>query len=244
MQQRRQSKKMDLTTLTFERVEMTAIGKEQITAESPPNIPVGMDPLIIEKLNKGGFFTPQVAEDGAGNVFLAYVKNTGGDAFVNVVKELPDGTLAPGGWEFHAGSTNNIGHKGDHVGIMLRGDSLRVYMSSHALNEGPRDMVIWRGVVSGVAVPNQKPVRTAEKCVAPGNLPYFRTDGFVTRGQTVIMLLRFARWFLAFTGSNQQIVAPTNRKFQDVEPGSTFFESVQWANEAGIVGGFPCNPNA
>lgn len=232
---------MDVTTLEFERIPMTAIGKMRVEPQVLEDAPVGLDPLIIERLEKGGFFTPQVAEDGAGNVFLAYVKNTGADAFVNVVKELPDGSLAPGGWEFRASSVNNIGHKGDHVGIMLRGDSLRVYMSSHALNEGPRDMVIWRGVKAGVAVPNQKPIRTAERCVAPGNLPYFRTDGFVTRGQTVIMLLRFARWLLTFIGVNKTIVAPSSPRFQDVPPGDTFFEAVQWANEVGIVGGFRCN---
>ncbi|MEA2575452.1 MAG: hypothetical protein QOH93_2750 [Chloroflexia bacterium] len=233
---------MDLTTVVFERIQMVPIGKTRITPPVLPQLPIGMDPVIIEKLEKGGFFTPQVAEDGAGNVFLAYVKNTGADAFVNVVKELPDGTLAPGGWEFHAANVNNIAHKGDHVGLMLRGDSLRVYLSSHGLNEGPRDMVIWRGVKTGVAIPNQKPLITAEKCVAPGNLPYFRTDGFVTRGQAAIMLLRFARWLLPFIGINKQIVAPPNRKFQDVDPGTTFFEAVQWANEAGIVGGFQCKP--
>jgi hypothetical protein len=231
---------MDLTTITFEKINMTAIGKTQTPPQAGPQLPVGMDPLLLEKLQKGGFFTPQVAEDGEGNVFLAYVKNTGHEAFVNVVKELPNGALAPGGWEFRAGSVNNIAHKGDHVGIMLRGTSLRVYMSSHGTNEGARDMVIWRGIKEGVAVPNQKPIITAEKCVAPGNLPYFRTDGFVTRGQTVLMLLRFARFLLTLIGSDKTIVAPPARKFQDVEPGSTFFEAVQWANSAGIVGGFPC----
>ncbi|HEY0070483.1 MAG TPA: hypothetical protein VGE04_10995, partial [Chloroflexia bacterium] len=116
---------MDLTTITFEKINMTAIGKTQTPPQAGPQLPVGMDPLLLEKLQKGGFFTPQVAEDGEGNVFLAYVKNTGHEAFVNVVKELPNGALAPGGWEFRAGSVNNIAHKGDHVGIMLRGTSLR-----------------------------------------------------------------------------------------------------------------------
>lgn len=231
---------MDLTTLTFERIDMTPIGKMQEAPRPAPVLPVGMDPLIIEKLAKGGFFTPQVAEDGAGNVFLAYVKNTGGDAFVNVVKELPDGTLAPGGWEFRTTSVNNIAHKGDHVGIMLRGDTLRVYLSSHALNEGPRDMVIWRGVKAGVAVPRLTFTIPPEKCVAPGNLPYFRADAPVTRGQAVAMLLRTARFLLRFMNVNRQIVAPTARKFQDVDQQSPFFEAAQWANEQGIAGGFPC----
>jgi len=69
-----------------------------------------------------------------------------------------------------------------------------------------------------------------EPCVGPNNLPYFRTNNSVTRGQLVKM------GALAFRLSNP----PAGQMFQDVAPGSTFYTYTQQTAQYGIIAGYGC----
>lgn len=78
-----------------------------------------------------------------------------------------------------------------------------------------------------------------EPCVAPGNLPYFRTNTPVTRGQ-IAKIVSNAAGFADPAGA--QI-------FEDVSPGSTFYDFVQRLASRGFMNGYgcggsgePCNP--
>lgn len=234
---------MNLSDVTFKRVPMEQVGTMELPAlpAERSGSGAGANPIISETLEKGGFFTPAPIEDGAGNIFLAFVVNTGREAYVRVVKELPDGRVAPGGWEFRCEPINGIAHKGDHVGMVQRGDGVRVYLSSHALNEGPRVMAIWRGVEAGIAVPKATSggfTPGPEPCVLPDKLSYFRLGAPVSRGQAIVMMLRLVRWLAKFI--QLPVVIPAKRKFQDVDASSAFYEAAQWGSEVGVISGYPC----
>ncbi len=64
-----------------------------------------------------------------------------------------------------------------------------------------------------------------------GNKPYFRPNATVTRGQIAKIVALAAGWSLQNPGS---------ATFEDVPPGSTFFQYVETAAARGIIGGYPC----
>lgn len=76
----------------------------------------------------------------------------------------------------------------------------------------------------------------SEPC-APGNLPYYRPNTNVTRGQIAKIVVSAAvlddpgSWVLLNPGTNT---------FQDVPVGSTFFQYVETAVAHGIINGYPC----
>jgi hypothetical protein len=82
-----------------------------------------------------------------------------------------------------------------------------------------------RGIINGY--PCGGP---GEPCVPPGNRPYFRTNNNVTRGQLSKMTS------LAF-GWNEPI---TGQQFQDVVPGSTFYDYIGRLYMKGIINGYQC----
>jgi hypothetical protein len=69
-----------------------------------------------------------------------------------------------------------------------------------------------------------------EPCVPPGNLPYFRPNNNVTRGQLSKMAA------LAFD-FNEPVSGQT---FQDVPPASTFYTYIQRLTGRAIINGYPC----
>jgi len=70
-----------------------------------------------------------------------------------------------------------------------------------------------------------------EPCVPPANLPYFRPNAQVTRGQTSKVV--------AIAASLP--APPTGRQtFQDVPVGSTFRQWIESLATAGTIGGYPC----
>ncbi len=75
-----------------------------------------------------------------------------------------------------------------------------------------------------------------EPCVHPANLPYFRPNNPVTRGQ-ISKVVALARSY--------PLPTPTTATFEDVPPGSTFFSYVEAVVAQGIVVGYSCgtNPN-
>ena len=68
-----------------------------------------------------------------------------------------------------------------------------------------------------------------EPC-GPNNLPYYRPNSPVTRGQTS-KIVAIAGGYVG--GTNSQT-------FEDVPPGSTFFTWIENLAEAGIMQGYPC----
>jgi hypothetical protein len=72
---------------------------------------------------------------------------------------------------------------------------------------------------------------TGEPCVPPANLPYFRPNAQVTRGQTSKIVAIAAS--LPVPPSGQQT-------FQDVLANSTFWQWIESLATAGTIGGYPC----
>jgi hypothetical protein len=71
--------------------------------------------------------------------------------------------------------------------------------------------------------------RPAEPC-GPGNLPYFRTNNNATRGQ-ISKIVSNAAGFNETVGSQQ---------YEDVPPGSTFYDFIWRLSNRGIMSGYPC----
>jgi hypothetical protein len=82
-----------------------------------------------------------------------------------------------------------------------------------------------RGIVQGYVCGSE-----GEPCVPPGNRPYFRPNNTTSRGQLAKMVCR--AYGCMGTVSNQS--------FEDVPPGSTFYEDVEHLHGLGVIGGYPC----
>lgn len=82
-----------------------------------------------------------------------------------------------------------------------------------------------RGIINGY--PCGGP---GEPCVAPGNRPYFRPGNNATRGQISKIIANAA-------GLNDP---PGAQLFEDVQPGSTFYDFIQRLAHQGAIGGYSC----
>jgi hypothetical protein len=69
-----------------------------------------------------------------------------------------------------------------------------------------------------------------EPCVPPGNLPYFRANANVTRGQISKIVSEAA-------GYSDE---PGDQQFEDVVPGSTFYDWIWRLADRAIMSGYPC----
>jgi N-acetylneuraminic acid mutarotase len=69
-----------------------------------------------------------------------------------------------------------------------------------------------------------------EPCVPPGNLPYFRPNNNATRGQISKVVSNAAGFSEPHTGHS----------FEDVPPGSTFYDFVERLYSRGVMSGYPC----
>jgi hypothetical protein len=67
-------------------------------------------------------------------------------------------------------------------------------------------------------------------CVPPENRPYFRVNNNVTRGQLSKMIANAFNWTEPTTG----------QQFQDVSPGSTFYDYIARLYTRSIINGYPC----
>ncbi len=86
-----------------------------------------------------------------------------------------------------------------------------------------------RGIVSGYPCGGGVP-SGSEPCVPPGNLPYFRTNSDVTRGQLSKMIANTFGW-------NEPVEI---QQFEDVLPNSTFFTYIGRLYSRDIINGYPC----
>ncbi|MGA7733603.1 MAG: S-layer homology domain-containing protein, partial [Chloroflexia bacterium] len=69
-----------------------------------------------------------------------------------------------------------------------------------------------------------------EPCVPPGNRPYFRPNGTATRGQLAKIVSNAANYQDPATGQT----------FEDVLPGSTFYDFVERLATRGVMSGYAC----
>jgi subtilisin family serine protease len=69
-----------------------------------------------------------------------------------------------------------------------------------------------------------------EPCNPPGNLPYFRPNANATRGQVAKIVSNAAGFIEPVTGQT----------FEDVAPGSTFYEFVERLASRAVMSGYPC----
>lgn len=88
------------------------------------------------------------------------------------------------------------------------------------------------GIVNGYACGG-----VGEPCVGPGNLPYYRPNGSVTRGQIAKIVVSAA--VIADPGT-WTLLNPSSSTFQDVPVGSTFFRYAETAVAHGVITGYPC----
>jgi len=70
----------------------------------------------------------------------------------------------------------------------------------------------------------------SEPCIGPDNLPYFRTNNNATRGQISKIVSNAA----GFTDP------ATGQTFQDVPPGSTFYDFIERLASRGVMSGYAC----
>jgi hypothetical protein len=82
-----------------------------------------------------------------------------------------------------------------------------------------------RGYISGYACGS-----TGEPCMPPGNLPYFRPNSNATRGQISKIVSNAA-------GFTEPVSGQT---FEDVSPGSTFYDFIERLASRGVMSGYPC----
>jgi hypothetical protein len=83
-----------------------------------------------------------------------------------------------------------------------------------------------RGFVSGYACGG-----AGEPCVPPGDLPYFRPNANVTRGQTAKIVA---------SAKGLPSPPPGRHTFQDVPVGSTFWQWIEALVDAGAISGYSC----
>jgi hypothetical protein len=83
-----------------------------------------------------------------------------------------------------------------------------------------------RGYISGYPCGG-----AGEPCVPPDNLPYFRPNANATRGQISKIVSNAAGFIEPVSGQT----------FQDVPPGSTFYEFIERLAARNVMSGYPCN---
>jgi hypothetical protein len=82
-----------------------------------------------------------------------------------------------------------------------------------------------QGILSGYPCGGE-----GEPCVPPDNLPYFRANSSVTRGQLTKIVAEAA-------GFSDPVSGQT---FEDVPPGSTFYTFTERLRALGVMGGYAC----
>ncbi|MDQ3928146.1 MAG: hypothetical protein M3328_03250 [Chloroflexota bacterium] len=209
-------------------------------------------PAGFEIIPKGSYLSPSATQrDGAGFRFLAYIRDDGWTAIPWVLKRTPGGSTAAN-WPIQlplpnlnpdTGQVDPNGDecKADGLSIVLDGDTgdLWIYITSHTVppqNSTDPNVAIawWEGVLTGVGAPIQSGgyVPGPEPC-GPQNLPYFRPNAPMTRGECAELVVRSTWPGKTYTGP---------QKFQDIAPGAPFFQETAILSEEGIVGGYQCTP--
>lgn len=179
-----------------------------------------VEPVGQETLTKGSFDSVSSAQDHTGARYIAFVYNNGFGAWGRVI--------GPAGrqWELRCPPVAGIPHKADSISLLVVGNSLVVHMTSHATNEGPRVMAVWEATIPVVEEP-----------CGEGALPYFRPGATLTRGQAAKIVAS-----AAYSPDAIEAAKDSAQRFQDVPPGSTFFEFVNVLAADHAMGGYGCTP--
>lgn len=184
-------------------ITATVVFTQSIEVAQPGNAP---QPIDLETLGKGGFFTPFTEIDNGGNIFTGYIRNDGLTAQGRVLRRNPAG-VTTGRWEINVGTIQGIQHKADGISAVISADDLLLTLTSHATNAtGPRIMALWGADLQDVAIPygaSQRPTG------APGGNVGASTGDCATLDQiSALMDLKFA----AFLNSMRQ---PIEDKVKD-----------------------------
>jgi hypothetical protein len=161
----------------------------------------------------------QFSDVPEGSTFYPYVRCL---ACMNVVGGYPDGTFLPG---------NSI-TRGQLAKVVSNAASYREVPDAPSFEDVPPDSTFYmyvgrmasRGILGGYA------------CSGPGepcgerNLPYFREGNNATRGQ----MAKIVSTALNRRGPD------VSQMFEDVPPGSTFYDYIQALAWLGAVQGYPC----
>ncbi|HET9492820.1 MAG TPA: S-layer homology domain-containing protein, partial [Chloroflexia bacterium] len=142
----------------------------------------------------------------------------------DIISGYPDGTFGP----------NNPVTRGQLSKIVSNSAGYGEYHITQHFQDVAVDSTFYlfiarlytRGHISGYACGG-----AGEPCVPPGNLPYFRPNANVTRGQTS-KIVASARGLPA--------PPPGLWTFQDVPQGSTFWQWIESLSSAGAITGYPC----
>lgn len=194
-----------------------------------------------------GIVDSDIAKDEAGWLFLAVAKanmDNPNIRWVDVYKSVRPGvpvfdttpltppTSPPLKIDF-CKATANTGESGTN---------LLISVTDHAPAEAPRDSNVdaleYVGVCSTKPGYTPPPQPTTGPCVPPGNLPYFRPNNNLSRGQVSKMIILA----LEAVGLSVPEVAEGQQSFQDIPVGSTHYEYVEKLHALGAIGGYGCTP--
>jgi subtilisin family serine protease len=164
-----------------------------------------------------------------GSTFYAFIRCL---ACRGILSGYADGTFRPG---------NNV-TRGQLSKIVSNADGLSDPQPDQMFQDVPvgSTFQVYIGRLASRGFMSGYPCGSAgEPCVPPGNLPYFRPDANATRGQISKIVSNAA----GFTEP------PGDQVFEDVAPGTTFFDFIQRLAGRGVMSGYacggpgePCNP--
>ena len=193
-------------------------GQEVQTEPGPGGtrlLTVGLDPIYLE-------WNSLFSDVPSGSTFHPYVMCL---VSQGVISGYPDGTFRP---------SNNV-TRGQIAKVVSNSAGFSDPVPSQAFEDVPSGSTFYdfvgrlasRGYVGGYpcGAPN-------EPCNPPNNLPYFRPNANVTRGQ----LSKIVSETAAFTD------IPSGRQFEDVPPQSTFYPYIYRLSLRSIMQGYQCGP--
>jgi len=155
-----------------------------------------------------------------GSPFYPYVRCL---ACRGIVNGYPDGTFRPNNnvtrGQLSKMVSNSAGFSEPHTEQTFQdvapGDTFYIYI----------ERMFSRGYIGGYACGG-----IYTPCVPPSNLPYFLPDNPATRGQIAKIVSNGA----GYTDP------PVGQQFEDVAPGSTFYDYIYRLFTRGIISGYPC----
>jgi uncharacterized delta-60 repeat protein len=163
----------------------------------------------------------QFTDVPSGSTFHDYVRCL---ACREIISGYSDGTYRPGNsvtrGQLAKIVSNSAGYNEPHS--VQSFEDVPVGSTFHLFIERLAD----RSIISGYACGGP-----GEPCVPPANLPYFRPNNSVTRGQTAKIVA---------SAAGLPAPPPGQWTFQDVPQGSTFWQWIESLSSSGAISGYPC----
>jgi hypothetical protein len=160
----------------------------------------------------------------SGSTFYQYVECL---ACRGIISGYPDGTFKP----------NNLVTRGQLSKIVSNAAGFSDPQSTQMFQDVAPGSTFFdfvgrlasRGYIGGYACGG-----SGEPCVPPDNLPYFRPNNNATRGQISKIVSNAAGFYELVSGQT----------FEDVPPGSTFYDFIERLASRGVMSGYPCGSPA